>query len=61
METALAVLMVLGIYLVAPAVIGLGIAGAYLAFAHRRVARAEQAKALAKVKAEELAHETAKI
>jgi len=60
METALAVLMVLGIYLVAPAVIGLGIAGAYLAFARRRAVRAEQANALAKAKTEEPAYEPAK-
>ncbi|MFC2010964.1 hypothetical protein ACFLUR_01570 [Chloroflexota bacterium] len=41
METTLAILMVLGIYVGIPAIIGLVIAGAYTLAAHR-VQRAEQ-------------------
>ena len=45
METTLAILMVLGIFVGIPAVIGFAIAGVYLS-ADRRARRAEQAKAV---------------
>jgi hypothetical protein len=46
METTLAILMVLGIYIGIPTVIGLVIAGMFL-FSDRRVRRAERARAVA--------------
>lgn len=58
METALATLMVLGIFVVVPALLGLAIAGAYI-LSGRRVSRAERAKALAAA-AEALQMEPAK-
>ncbi len=45
METTLAILMVLGIFVGIPAIIGFAIAGLYLQ-SNRRVRRAERAKAL---------------
>ena len=45
METALAILMVLGIFVGIPAVIGFTIAGIFI-FSDRRARRAERAKAL---------------
>jgi len=55
METALAILMVLGIYVGVPMVIGFAVA-ATVVWTARRSKRAERAKALAEVEAEELAH-----
>ena len=51
METTLAILMVLGIYLGIPAVIGLAIAGVFL-FSDRRVRRSKRARALAEAEAQ---------
>ena len=48
MELALAILMVLGIFVGIPALIGFGIAGVYI-WSDRRVRRAEHAKALEEV------------
>ena len=50
METALAILMVLGIFVGVPALIGFAIAGVYI-LRDRRVRRAEHAKALEEAKA----------
>ena len=47
METTLAILMVLGIFIGIPAVIGFAIAGVYI-LSDRRVRRAERTKAVAK-------------
>ena len=47
METALAILMVLGIFVGIPALVGFAIAGVYI-LSDRRVRRAERAKALEK-------------
>jgi len=52
METTLAILMVLGIYLGIPAVIGLAIAGVFL-FSDRRVRRSKRARALAEAQLEQ--------
>ena len=51
METALAILMVLGIFVGIPALIGFAIAGVYIQ-SDRRVHRAERAEALEKAVAE---------
>ena len=53
METTLAILMVLGIFVGIPALIGFGIAGMYI-LTDRRVRRAERAKALEEAVAEAL-------
>ncbi len=58
METALAILMVLGVFVGIPAIIGLAIAGLYIR-GGRRVRRAERAKALGAA-AEALQMESAK-
>ena len=50
METALAILMVLGIYIGVPAAIGLGIVGV-LTLTGRRARRAQRAKLLAEAEA----------
>ena len=50
METTLAVLMVLGIFVGIPAVIGFAIAGVYT-WGHRQTVRAERAKAPGKAQA----------
>lgn len=50
METAFAILMVLGIFVGVPALIGFAIAGAYI-LKDRQVRRVEHAKALEKAKA----------
>jgi len=50
METTLAILMVLGIFVGIPAVIGFAIAGIYM-LGDRRVRRAKRAKALAEAEA----------
>lgn len=50
METALAILMVLGIFVGVPALIGVSIAGMYI-LKDSRVRRAERAKALEEAKA----------
>ena len=60
METTLAVLMVLGIFVGIPAIIGFTIAGVY-SLADHRARRAERAKAVAKAEAEELAYQPAKV
>ena len=57
METTLAILMVLGIFIGIPAVIGLGIAGMYTQ-SDRRVRRDQRAKALAEAVAEALQEQT---
>ena len=54
METALAILMALGIYLVGPAVLGFAIAGIFI-LVDRRARRAQQAKSLEEA-VEELEH-----
>ncbi|MFC2071239.1 hypothetical protein ACFLUU_00765 [Chloroflexota bacterium] len=51
METALAILMVLGIFVGIPALIGFAIAGTYIR-SDRRVHRAERAKAVEEMVAE---------
>ncbi len=48
METTLAILMVFGIFVGIPVVVGLAIAGTYI-LGDRRVRRAEHAKAMEKV------------
>lgn len=53
METALAILMVLGIFVGIPALIGFAIAGVYI-LSDRRVRRAERAKAVEEMVAEAL-------
>ena len=58
METALAILMVLGIFVGIPALVGFGIAGMYIR-SDRRVRRAERAKAVEEVVAEALHEEPA--
>ena len=60
METTLAILMTLGIFLGVPMLIGFTIGGIFI-LSDRRAVRAERAKASAEVKVEELAHEPAKI
>ena len=60
METTLAILMTLGIFLGVPMLIGFTIGGIFI-LSDRRAMRAERAKVSAKVKVEELAHEPAKI
>lgn len=50
METTLAILMVLGIFVGIPAIIGLAIAGTYIR-GDRRVRRAERAKAMEEAEA----------
>ncbi len=56
METTLAILMVLGIFIGIPAVIGFTVAGVYI-MSDRRARRAERAKALGEVAAKETARE----
>jgi len=51
METTLAILMVLGIYIGIPAVIGFAIAGVFL-FSDRRVRRDERVRAMAEAEAQ---------
>jgi len=58
METTLAILMVLGIFVGVPALIGFSIAGVYI-LSDRRVRRAEHAKALEKAAAEALREQAA--
>ena len=58
METTLAILMVLGIFVGIPALIGFAIAGTYI-LSDRRVRRAEHAKALEKAVAEALPKQAA--
>jgi len=62
METLLAILMVLGIYLVLPTILGFAIGGIYI-LSDRRAKRAERAKAAAEaeVEAEGLAHQPAEV
>ena len=59
METTLAILTVLGIFIGIPAVIGFAVAGVYI-MSDRRAKRAERAKALAGATAKEPVKETAK-
>lgn len=59
METTLAILMVLGIFVGIPAVIGFAVAGVYI-MSDRRARRAERAKALAGATTKEPAKEAAK-
>ena len=58
METTLAILMVLGIFIGIPAVIGFAVAGVYI-LSDRRVRRAERAKVLGEAAAKETAREVA--
>ncbi len=58
METTLAILMVLGIFVGIPAIIGLAIAGLYIR-SDRRVRRAERAKAMEEAVAEALTKQAA--
>ena len=60
METALAILMVLGIFIGIPTVIGFAIGGVYI-MSSRRARRTERATAPTKAETEELARETVKI
>ena len=57
METTLAILIALGIYVGIPAVVGFAIAGVYL-FSDRRVRRVERARATAEAQLGQLAEET---
>jgi len=56
METTLGILMVLGIFIGIPAVIGFAIAGVYIT-SDRRARRAERAKVLGEAAAKEIAEE----
>ena len=60
METTLAILMVLGIFIGIPVVIGFAIGGIFL-LSDRRAVRAERAKVPAEPEAAELAREPVKI
>ncbi len=59
METTLAVLMVIGIFVGIPAVIGFAIAGVYI-LSDRRARRTERTKLAAKAREKELTYEPAK-
>lgn len=56
METTLAILMVLGIFIGIPAVIGFAVAGVYI-LSDRRARRAERVKVLGEAAAKETAEE----
>ena len=58
METTLAILMVLGIFVGIPALIGFAIAGTYM-LSDRRVRRAQRAKAVEEMVAEALTEQPA--
>jgi len=60
METALAILMVLGIYIGIPVAIGFAIGGVYI-MSSRRARRAERATAPTTAETEELTRETVRI
>jgi flagellar biosynthesis component FlhA len=62
METGLAILMVLGIFVGIPALVGIAIGGMYL-MSNRRIRRAERARALAQAEAiaQEVPKETVKV
>ena len=60
METTLAILMVLGIFIGIPAVIGLGIAGMYT-LTDRRVRRAQRIESLQQMVAETIPEQPAEV
>jgi len=60
METTLAVLIVLGIFVGIPAVVGFAIAGIYI-ISDRRGLRAKRAKAVAEAEARKATEEAAKV
>lgn len=60
MEMTLAILIVLGIFVGIPAVVGFAIAGVYI-MSDRRVRRAERAKALAKAEAQEMVEQPVRV
>jgi hypothetical protein len=60
MELTLAILIVLGIFIGIPAVVGFAIAGVYL-LSDRRARRSERAETVAKTEAPELAEQTVRV
>lgn len=60
METTLAILMVLGIFIGIPAVVGFAVAGVYI-LGDRRALRAERAKAAVEVEPGELVEQPVRV
>ena len=60
MEMTLAILIVLGIFVGIPAVVGFAIAGVYM-MSDRRARRAERAKAVAKAEAQEMVEQPVRV